>query len=757
MTPTAITSTGTRQTQNLTIPSTQNTAPVLEFRCLYTHDLRRKQKRWQDGLLRFHTFNKRVMVYEVSRNYIGDLHRRDEDAVQDGDEFKLDRGVLVQVGEAMGTMEQDLTELLEKRRKPQDAESPGRAAPTSERGLKSTAITIATARSTLGQPSQLRPKSLNTLLGTSKARIGRAAPPAKSPYEHQHDNEEVENRPAKRQCVEVPGSGPMRPGQASNARLPMQFRPTAETFDQPVNTTTLARKQHDTERQSGTSKERIHTLVRRAVPDMNYLGDQQVHLGATSRPRAAVKEVKTAEVIGKTKRSASAQRPKADVKTKAKPKAKERPLRQADHDLSQSPDCSGRPPSANSTTRPKPHTEPIMIASDGENGSTDKPQREKMKLQMAARKPRKKLMYRDLLPQERSAISRSSSNDPHKEEGRRERSTSTRMERRPKDILAEYNQREQDRLADRLNKVNGRQGHGVSSEMFLTQEADFLLATHDRQKEKVPKPQESYSRPRSIERATDQLHRSPKPVKPKIPETLSTLHDTALTLSKMDEILLPKSRTSPPIKPTTIDFIIPSTPPQECSPSSIARTPPDVHSQSPAENPPPLMLVPSSPGFQTQAPKTPPKTLNDSAPTPKFPSPQAASREAPSLKPPSPDDSPSQSSPHQMPVSKPPTPPHSATLPIPKAPPPIHRPFKPPRVRSPLKKSISDTTNMGPPAPLASTRSAASVIVRQAEPVKDGAVEEGSLWTKEAWDLFGCGRDGVECSYEEFRMKEGLV
>ena len=35
--------------------------------------------------------------------------------------------------------------------------------------------------------------------------------------------------------------------------------------------------------------------------------------------------------------------------------------------------------------------------------------------------------------------------------------------------------------------------------------------------------------------------------------------------------------------------------------------------------------------------------------------------------------------------------------------------------------------------------------------------ERASLWSKEAWDLFGCGRDGVECTYEEFKRKEGLV
>ena len=85
---------------SLSIPSTQNTAPVLEFRCLYTHDLRRKLKRWQDGFLRFHTFNRRIMVYDVPRNFVGDTHWREKTELADGDELELETGgVLVQVGE----------------------------------------------------------------------------------------------------------------------------------------------------------------------------------------------------------------------------------------------------------------------------------------------------------------------------------------------------------------------------------------------------------------------------------------------------------------------------------------------------------------------------------------------------------------------------------------------------------------------------------------------------------------------------------
>ena len=101
--------TGTWASSN-TITKTQNTAPVLEFRCLYTSDLRRKQKRWQDGRLKFHTFNKRIMVYDDRSNFVGDSHWREDHAFAEGEEVELERcGILVEVSECVGIREQDLT------------------------------------------------------------------------------------------------------------------------------------------------------------------------------------------------------------------------------------------------------------------------------------------------------------------------------------------------------------------------------------------------------------------------------------------------------------------------------------------------------------------------------------------------------------------------------------------------------------------------------------------------------------------------
>ncbi|KAK3718218.1 hypothetical protein LTR37_005333 [Vermiconidia calcicola] len=187
-------------TPSLSVPQTQNTAVVLEFNCLYTHDVRRKQKRWQDGFLRFHTFNKRVMVYDVPRNFIGDAHWKAEEALQDGDEVTLEKdGVVVQVAGSVGQTETDLTELRMSKKKSssEHGSSPTRPAQTPARIANGTAPRPTT---------QLKHRSLNTLLGTPKGPIGKAALPSKSPFEQRHariENEEWEDgRPPKRQRAE---------------------------------------------------------------------------------------------------------------------------------------------------------------------------------------------------------------------------------------------------------------------------------------------------------------------------------------------------------------------------------------------------------------------------------------------------------------------------------------------------------------------------------------------------------------------------
>ncbi|KAF2742846.1 hypothetical protein M011DRAFT_371337, partial [Sporormia fimetaria CBS 119925] len=163
------------------LPASQNNAPVAEFRCLFTHDLRRKQKRWQDGFLKFHSFNSRVMVYDTNRNFQGDTYWKDSNAIQEGDELTLDKGIMVEVADAVGVSQTDLTPLFEKTKKPLQENGIPDARPTAR----------PVSRPLAG--SQLRHKSLNALLGTPKGPIGKALP-VKSPFELRMEKEkEKEN------------------------------------------------------------------------------------------------------------------------------------------------------------------------------------------------------------------------------------------------------------------------------------------------------------------------------------------------------------------------------------------------------------------------------------------------------------------------------------------------------------------------------------------------------------------------------------
>lgn len=168
------------------------TASVVKFRCLYTHDLRRKSKRWQDGYLRYHAFNKRVMVYDDHGNYIGDHHWRSPDEVQDGDELELDKGVLIEVGERMGTTQQDLTNLFEKRKSSQTSPSSNnlqaRPTPTPTPALAPastptyTPMTASTPSTPARPPGSQSFRSLNDLLGIKRTPVGHRP----SPYEERH-------------------------------------------------------------------------------------------------------------------------------------------------------------------------------------------------------------------------------------------------------------------------------------------------------------------------------------------------------------------------------------------------------------------------------------------------------------------------------------------------------------------------------------------------------------------------------------------
>lgn len=191
-----------RSTPHSTALPASQTAPVAEFRCLFTHDVRRKQKRWQDGYLKFHTFNNRVMVTDQARNHIGDTYWKDINELQEGDELSLDKGVLVEVAEAMGITQTDLTSVVAKKKDPPKEPL---ARPTHSVSTRPFQLPTSVAPSNVARMgAQLRHKSLNTLLGTPKGPVGKAVP-MKSPYEtrmeKEKENDLAEERAPKRQKV----------------------------------------------------------------------------------------------------------------------------------------------------------------------------------------------------------------------------------------------------------------------------------------------------------------------------------------------------------------------------------------------------------------------------------------------------------------------------------------------------------------------------------------------------------------------------
>ncbi|RAO70795.1 uncharacterized protein BHQ10_006807 [Talaromyces amestolkiae] len=192
-----------------TVPASQNTAPVIKFRCLYTHDVRRKAKRWQDGYLKFHTFNKRAMVYDDAGNFIGDHHWRESHEIQDGDELELDKGVLIQVSECMETTQTDISVLFEKRKASQESPQPQKTPAPQQLPPPSSNVSMSSSyarQSPLTRPARpFNPlKPLNDVLGIQKGPIGRSVTP-QSPYDQCHRpprpverTRQEDERPAKR-------------------------------------------------------------------------------------------------------------------------------------------------------------------------------------------------------------------------------------------------------------------------------------------------------------------------------------------------------------------------------------------------------------------------------------------------------------------------------------------------------------------------------------------------------------------------------
>ncbi|KAK5656553.1 hypothetical protein OQA88_4532 [Cercophora sp. LCS_1] len=184
------------------------TAAVLEFVCLFTHDLKRKQKRWQDGRLKYHTFNKRVMVYDERGNFVGDMHWHRDWDFDEGEEVELERGsVIVQVAECVGQRDQDLSELVDKRVKEKEERQAKAAARPSIYGPGNRASPLSRAPAPQDH-FQTRHRPLHQVIGTPTGHHGRALVPNESPFEQRQRANETpgggsDTRPAKRRRQDI--------------------------------------------------------------------------------------------------------------------------------------------------------------------------------------------------------------------------------------------------------------------------------------------------------------------------------------------------------------------------------------------------------------------------------------------------------------------------------------------------------------------------------------------------------------------------
>lgn len=195
--------------------SAPSTATVLEYRCLFTHDLRRKQKRWQDGRLKYHSFNARVMVYDERGNSVGDMHWHGEYDFGEGEEVQLDRGgVIVQVEELVERRETDLTELVDKRiQEKQQRQIQQLARSAAPSAVLPRALPRPTAIAQ-GRLQTHRHQPLHRVIGTPTGHHGKALVPKESPYEHrQQAAESPDDRASKRRKYD--DAPPSKSGYAS--------------------------------------------------------------------------------------------------------------------------------------------------------------------------------------------------------------------------------------------------------------------------------------------------------------------------------------------------------------------------------------------------------------------------------------------------------------------------------------------------------------------------------------------------------------
>ncbi|RAL64878.1 hypothetical protein DID88_001473 [Monilinia fructigena] len=166
------------------------------------------------------------MVFDERSNLVGDAHWREKAALDEGAELELERnGILVEVSEFLEMKDQDLTELIDKRVKEREERFIAR------NGDSSPARSAASVRSESIAAAHLKPKPLNSILGTPSGHYGKALIQNTSPFEQRqmlngNSADTNENpRPTKRRKANEPM--PSKSGFAQNLMgATLSFTPT---------------------------------------------------------------------------------------------------------------------------------------------------------------------------------------------------------------------------------------------------------------------------------------------------------------------------------------------------------------------------------------------------------------------------------------------------------------------------------------------------------------------------------------------------
>ncbi|EEB07528.2 meiotic chromosome segregation protein [Schizosaccharomyces japonicus yFS275] len=91
--------------------NSQNLHDVLQFEVLWTAHKRKKNKQWQDGTMKFHSFNQRVVLYDSEYRVIATSFLPMRSTLSVGEELELDR-FLVTLEALQNTTQTDVTPVL---------------------------------------------------------------------------------------------------------------------------------------------------------------------------------------------------------------------------------------------------------------------------------------------------------------------------------------------------------------------------------------------------------------------------------------------------------------------------------------------------------------------------------------------------------------------------------------------------------------------------------------------------------------------